>query len=229
MNLRVALYVLAVSLLASAALVFAAIQDPRPVSTGVTMACWFMLSRAAEIFWFDTPDSAGMVSMSSAVNLATLFVLPLAAGLDVVAVSVLVSDLLLHRRALVRAVFNAAQSVLSLGTAYLLFFGLSGESAPPGSHIVLDHPLAVWAAPLGFYLVNTALVSTAIGLHDRDSILTAWLGHYGTSWFFLTSLVLFILAVSLVCCVESLGLWSGAIFVALFLLVREGSVRLAAE
>ena len=94
----------------------------------------------------------------------------------------------------VRAVFNAAQSVLSLATAYLLFFGLSGADAPPGTRIVLDHPLAVWCAPIGFYLVNTMLVSAAIAFHDRASVLTSWLSHYGTSWFFLTSLVLFLVA-----------------------------------
>ncbi len=226
--LRVFLLLVQLAALATLAWGVRTFDDAAPFPL-TQIAFWLTLSFAAELFWFDTQGAQGMVSMSSAVNLATVFVLPPLAAFVIVALSVLLSDLLLHRRPVVRASFNAAQSVVSLGVAYLLLFTLSGIEAPPGSRAVLEHPIAVWAAPIGFYFVNTFLVAGAIDLSGQSSVWRAWMANYGASWFLLTSLVLFILAVTLVSCVEALGLWSGVAFILLYLMVKEGSVRLASD
>lgn len=224
------IYVALVLVLAALAIWGAAhLEIGAPELSGRAVLFWFLLTLAAEAFWFETPSARGMVSMSSAISLATLFILPPFLCLGIVAGAVLISDRLLHRRPLVRSAFNAGQTVISLSAAALVFRGFAGFEAPPGSAAILHHPLAVWASPLAFYLVNTFLVSIAVGLHARGSVLRAWSENYGNSWFFLASSVLFVLAVSLVCCVEALGLWSAALVILLLGLVKEGTMRLALD
>lgn len=192
------------------------------VPTYAELAFWFVLSLCAEAFWIETPTRRGMISMSLAVNLASLFVLPFGAMVWVAATSVLTADLLFHRRNLLRGAFNGAQTVLSLAACA----GVLGAATPTlGIAAVLLHPLPTLATPALFFVVNTGLVALAIALETRRNPWTAWVENFGFAYQALSTTGLFLTGLSLVAAYETVGFIGGLFFVVVFLLVRDGYGR----
>lgn len=89
---------------------------------------------------------------------------PIPVALALLAAAVLVVDQWPGRRRLpIRAIFNAAQTVLSFGLGALVLVALGGLRADAGG---LDTVLALVPSGATMFLVNEALTSTVIGL-DR--------------------------------------------------------------
>jgi hypothetical protein len=195
------------------------------VTSWTTLSYWFVLSLAAECFWLETRTRAGMISMSFAVNMATVFVLPPHLVLTIGALSVWTSDLFLHRRSALRALFNASQTTISLGASIAVIRLLAGLSPPPGSGIFIREPIAVVAAPIVFVLLNTFTVSGAISLHSHGRFWEAWRENYGHGYHFLSCGMQFLLGLSLVAAAESVGYLSGLFSLLLFFFVRDAYGR----
>lgn len=196
--------------------------------TGV-FAFWLVLSLAAECFWLETPTRDGMVSMSLAVNFASLYSLPWHLVLTIGAISVCTADLLLHRRGGLRATFNMTQTVVSLAAATGILRVLGGSGTAVGSEFFLREPAAALAAPAVFVGVNTIAVAGAIALHRRQGILTAWRENYGFAFHYFSCAVLLLLGITLVFSIETVGYISGLLYVVLFFFVRDACVRRARE
>jgi diguanylate cyclase (GGDEF)-like protein len=85
-----------------------------------------------------------------------------------------------HRRAVWRTAFNVGQFALSYAAAELALVAC-------GRHASLSHPLsvdggafgAVAVAALVYFIVNNALVSTALALRGRTSLRTEFFGDFG--------------------------------------------------
>lgn len=188
-------------------------------------AFWFFLSLAAEAFWLETPSRRGMVSMSPAVNLATLFILPAHLVLTIGAASVVVADLLLHRRGWLRAAFNGTQTLLALFACLLWIRLFTGLGEPDGARSFLLHPLLALIVPATYFVLNTGSVAGAISLHGRISFWEAWKRNYGHVYQALSSTVLSVLGLGLVVAVERVGYVSGLLSVLFFLFIRDAYQR----
>ena len=230
-NRQLAAYVAATVLAAGAILAAAwngAAGDATAERTGV-FAFWLVLSLASECFWLETPTRAGMVSMSLAVNFASLYVLPWHLVLTIGALSVCAADLLLHRRGGVRATFNAAQTVLSLAAAVWTLRLLGGREIGTGSGLFLREPIATLTAPAVFVVVNTFTVAGAIALQRGQTLWTAWRDNYGFAFHYLSSAVLLVIGLTLVLSLETVGYISGLLYLVFFFFVRDAYLRRARE
>jgi hypothetical protein len=162
-----------------------------------------------------------MISMSMAVNLAVLFVLPRPVAFTVAALGVAFSDVLLHRRGIVRALFNASQTTIALAAAAFAMSLLGSAALPLGSRTILLHPFATLIALPVFFILNTGLVSCVIALECRRDPWNVWKKTFGTPVQFISSGLLFCIGLALVVGVEALGYLSGLIALPFLLLLRN--------
>jgi hypothetical protein len=216
-----ALYVVLVVGVAAGLLVKLWTDSDLPTVPPIALAFWFFLTLAAEIFWLPAPGSRGMISMSMAANIAVLFVLPRPHALAVAALGVAFSDLLLHKRGLTRALFNAAQTTLALAAASFSMSLLSAPASPMGSQTFLLLPLATLAPLPVFVLLNTGLVSTALSLEGGAGPWTTWKQNYATPFQLTSSGLLFSMGLALVVGVESVGYVGGLAALPFLFLLKD--------
>ncbi|MBD3163439.1 MAG: hypothetical protein GF346_13185 [Candidatus Eisenbacteria bacterium] len=215
---------------AGAALLLWSATRPEPwwTDTGVLLF-WLFFSLAAECFWLRTPTGEGMVSMSLTANLAMLFVLPLSYVVPIGFLSVGLSDLLLHRRGPLRAVFNASQTAISLTLAYVVLRATTGMDGMAGVPLFLQSPGAMLAAAAVFFAANTLLVAGVIALHTNARFFSTWKRNYGFWYQALSSATLSALAVILVFAYEAVGFVSGLLFLMFFYFIRDAYHRFIRE
>jgi hypothetical protein len=185
------------------------------------LAFWLLFSLAAEGFWLPSPGRRSMVSMSLCANIAVLFVLPVPHALTVAAASVGLSDLLLHRRGIVRAAFNSAQTTIALGAAVAAMNYLRGATAPTGSQILLLYPLATLVPLIVFPALNVLLVSGVLAIEKGQRFWTAWRESYGFWYHYLSCAMLFFVGLGLVIAIESVGYICGLVSLLILLCFRE--------
>ncbi len=193
------------------------------VVTGGLIAYWLFLSLAAECFWLETPSGNGMVSMSLAVNLGSLFVLPAPWALLVAGTSVFVADLALHRRPWLKAAFNGGQTTVAMTFASWVLQG-STEGADP---ILWD--ARVLLVPAVFFVFNTGLVSGVISLDSGDRFFRVWKENYGHLYHALSTIVLFVIGVSFVTTYHEFGYLTGLAYLLVFLFIRDAYHRYVGE
>ena len=159
--------------------------------------------------------------MSLCANIAVLFVLPIPYALTIAALSVGLSDLLLHRRGLIRAVFNSAQTTIALAGAVAVMACLRGSSAPGGSQVMLLHPLATLAPLVIFPAVNVLIVSGILAIEKGQRFGFAWRENYGFWYHYLSCAMLFFVGLGLVIAVESIGYICGLVSLLILVCFRE--------
>ncbi len=191
----------------------------------LALAFWLVLTLAAELFWLETPKGGGMVSMSLAVNVASLYVLPPQVAVGVAAVSTFFADLVIHRRGPTKAAFNASQVALTVSGCSLLIRALGGDPTGEGAAFLVRQPLAVVSGPVLFFVLNTGLVAGVIGLSTGVGFVRAWKQNYGFKYQFLSSATLSLLGLVLVLAVESIGYIAGLLYLLFFVFVRDGYQR----
>lgn len=184
---------------------------------------WLTFCLAAECFFLETPSGEGMVSMSSAANVASIFLLPLPQALTVGALSVILTDLLVHRRPWTRAIFNAAQTTISIAASCFVLDGAIGSRA------FRMNPIASLSVPVIFFVCNTVLVAGVIALHSRARLWRSWRDNYGHGYNLLSSAVLTILGLGFVITIESLGPIAGLLGLVPLFFVRDAYHRFVRE
>jgi diguanylate cyclase (GGDEF)-like protein len=115
-------------------------------------------------------DEGGEITSSWAFAIAIVLVASPATGMIVLAVAAMGSDLL-HRKPLVRAVFNGAQTSLSLGLGSLVLaaFGVLDDLQATDGEVEPVWFLAVALSGLVVFLANGVFTCTAIALHEGTS------------------------------------------------------------
>jgi hypothetical protein len=233
MNTHRTLFVayVAIVIASGAALLAASWMSPGafPTKPLVGFAFWLVLSLAAECFWLETPTRAGMISMSLAVNTATIFLLPFAWVVTIGAASVVLTDLLLHRRDIVRAGFNGAQTALSMAATFWVVRVIIGSPHYSGRTILLEHPLAVVCGVVTFFVLNTGLVAGVISLNGRLGLWKAWRDNFGFGYQFLSSGALTVIGLTLVLSTEVIGYLSGMLYLLVFFFIRDAYHRFSRE
>lgn len=221
-------YVSAVHLLALGAMLWICTRPGVPSDVPpVQIAFWLFFTLAAELFWLATPSKEGMVSMSLAVNIATLYLLPPHLAVAVVAVATLVADLVIHRRGALKSSFNASQTALTVAACTFLIRAIGGDPVAAGAAYLVREPLAVAAGPILFFVLNTGLVAGVIALHSGQSLLATWRRNFGTTYQFLSSGMLALLGWTLVAVIGTVGQIAGIVYLLFFYFVRDAYNRWA--
>lgn len=195
----------------------------------LTALFWFMLSLASEALWLETPTRSGMISMSLAVNVATLYILPPAPALTILFLSVWMADLLLHRRGLLKAVFNGLQTALSGGALLGILWIFTGSWGSAGSRLFLTEPLAVVLSLVALFVANTFIVAGVIAISSGQRFWSAWRENFGFGYQFLSSSTLSLLGLTLVMATQALGFMAGILYLLFLIFVRDAYRRYVAE
>ncbi len=168
MSPRLRIYLTVVGLAALALL--ATHPPPDLTHRGGHYLGWTVICLLSELLWLSTLSGEGTVSMASTANLATLVLWGPEASMWIVSASTLVAVLFVQRKPWVRAVFNAAQSVITMGIGGIVFVLLGGpiNGLESGGQVLAGAGgAATLVAPIlglfGTYLlVNRALVAVAV-------------------------------------------------------------------
>lgn len=168
MSPRLRVYVTAVALAASALLAFSVPADLDKL--WLHYLAWVIISVLSEMMWLNVGAAGGTVSMASTANLTTVALWGGPAAMWIGAISTLVAVIFVQRKPVVRAVFNAAQTALTLGAASAAFRLLGGTATGLdfGAFHFGNEQIALQMAPpflalFAVYLVvNRALVGVAV-------------------------------------------------------------------
>ena len=168
MSIRLRVYLWAVGLAAMALL--ATHVPPDLAHRSAHYLAWTAICLLSELLWLSTLSGEGTVSMASTANLATLALWGPEASMWIVSTSTLVAVMFVQRKPWVRALFNAAQSVITMwvgGAVFVLLGGPADGLESAGRVAAGAGGAAALVAPsLGLFLtylvVNRALVAVAV-------------------------------------------------------------------
>jgi signal transduction histidine kinase len=131
---------------------------------------WVVICLVSETMWSNTLSGDATWSLSATAGLSSAVLWGAGAGIWVSALSTLVADLFVMRKAWVRALFNTCQIALATGTGVLLFELLGGRAGlplgPGGSVLDRAHAatlmLPFLGLVVGYWAVNRSMVSLAV-------------------------------------------------------------------
>jgi putative nucleotidyltransferase with HDIG domain len=128
-------------------------------------------------FTIKVPSMSLRLTVSETFVFASVMLFGVAAGTLTVVLETLIVALWIkrERRSVYRAVFNVAASALSIWTAGVAFFSMTG-TGPFWNH---DTPLSLLFGPLAvltliFFLLNSGLVAAAVALEKNQPAVTTW-------------------------------------------------------
>ena len=134
---------------------------------------WSVMIAIAAMSPIPLPRGGATVTVTSALDFAAILIFGPAVACWFGVLSDLLTNVAVKRNPLYKVSFNLGQIILSIGGAGLAYVALDGRV---GSAFDLDRtqivPLLV--APLVYFLVNTGLISLAIGLKERISAFRIW-------------------------------------------------------
>lgn len=218
---RIRLVLLIVAVLA------AAVGSLRACWTGVIgPAFWVWLGACffGELMWLRLPVGRATLSMASCFNFAALLVLPRDQAMMIGAASTLAAELLVMRKPLVRATYNAGHTVLSVGAASWVFLELSGGSRDLVALVSHVNLLPFILSAAAYYVVNRSAVSFAVAWQESLSPTAAWRRNFGSSYELLSSGAVFSLGALLATHASGVGM-AGTVLVALPLVIACDGYR----
>jgi signal transduction histidine kinase len=230
-SVKLRVYVAAV--LVAAAILIATNLPPDLARHGVDYLLWVGICVASESLWLPTLSGTGTVTMASSAGLATIVLWGRSAALGIGALSTLGAELLVLRKPLVRASFNAGQITLTTwlaGTAFALAGGPLGglehlTAAPAGAIPALRLAPAILALFVVYLVVNRALVAVAVSWAAERPYLRV----LREDWFYAERLVedaaAFLLSPLMVVSFEAIGYVGAALFYAPLRMFNESHRR----
>jgi hypothetical protein len=189
-------------------------------------AFWFWLAACAagEALWVRLPFGGATLSMASCFNFAALLVLPVGEAMLATALSTFVMELALMRKPVVRALFNAAQTLLAIAAGAAAFAALAGGSRDLVALLSHLRLLPFIAAGGAYYAVNRGLVVLAIAWSAGIPLGEAWRRNFGSAYEGLSSGAVFSLGALLATHYAGIGM-VGTLLVALPLVLACDGLR----
>lgn len=134
---------------------------------------WSVMIAVAAMSPIPLPRGGATVTVTSALDFAAILIFGPGVACWFGVLSDLLTNVAVKRNPLYKVSFNLGQIVLSIGTAGLVYEALGGRV---GAAFELNraHALPLAVAPLVYFLMNTGLISVAIGLKDRISAFRIW-------------------------------------------------------
>jgi diguanylate cyclase (GGDEF)-like protein/PAS domain S-box-containing protein len=174
--LPASLFVSAVIATGCAVLVF---WGPKEVPNPAQFAWLLAASALASSLRLRLPlgASSSNLSISYSVDFAALLLIGTELTMLVAGVSAWIQSTFGHdrRNPIFRTVFNAAALVLTVKAAGATFAYLGGQ---PGALELRDIAKPLVASALVYYVVNTSIIATAIGLANRKPVWTVWQSNF---------------------------------------------------
>ena len=187
------------------------------------------MSLLAESLWIPTITGQAMESMASTVDLSLLVLLGFRPSVWIVAIAFAGANVLFSRRVWYKAIFNAAQNVLALtgaGLVYVLLGGTPLAAHPGGAGLLGVSMIVPWvAASVVYFVVNTLLVSGAVALSSARKLLATWRAEYLYFNSLISSSALFFLSPLIVVSYMSIGYYGLIFFFIPLLLIKEASAK----
>jgi putative nucleotidyltransferase with HDIG domain len=146
--------------------------DWHPRSLG-NLILWSVMIAVAAMSPIPLPRGGATVTVTSALDFAAILIFGPAVACWFGVLSDLLTNVAVKRNPLYKVSFNLGQIILSIGCAGLTYQFLGGNVGPAFD---LDRTQVVplLAAPLVYFLMNTGLISVAIGLKERISAFRIW-------------------------------------------------------
>jgi hypothetical protein len=193
---------------------------------GLGLEFWFWLGACfcGELLWLRLPLGSATLSMASCFNFAALLVLPRDQAMVAAAASTVAAEMLVMRKPPLRAVYNAAQTVLAVGAASWTFLALSGGSRDLVSLVSHLQLLPFMASAVAYYVVNRSAVSMAVAWEQNLSPSAAWRRNFGNAYELLSSGAVFSLGALIATHESGVGM-AGTLLVALPLVVACDGYR----
>lgn len=173
-RLKAYLFVICVAATAAATAVYAA-SGYLPSGPGKAAAFLAAFGVFAELLTYQMPHG-GTASIALVPYLAAALVAPNFVGLAAVGLSQAVGEIV-RRRPRVKAVFNTAQTILSIALAIAAYAALGGVSVADATdlwHFAATSALKIVVLLAVFVLTNTVTVSGVIAINEDANFLTIW-------------------------------------------------------
>jgi len=194
---------------------FAFLMREFPITQFKDILLFIALIIIADTAQISLPRGGASIYASSPVDLASILLFGAPAAALIEAVATLLSEVFIQRRAAVRIAFNVPLLILTVGLA-----GLTYQSFGP-VWTSLDSPrflVPLFFCGLVYYLVNTASISTVIGLSDGKNPFFVWKQNYMWNFFHIFAFLPVAAIIALV--YLKAGMWTIALFVVPLFLAR---------
>jgi len=134
---------------------------------------WSVMIAVAAVAPIPLPRGGATVTVTSALDFAAILIFGPAVACWFGVLSDLLTNVAVKRNPLYKVAFNLGQITLSIGVAGLVYVHLGGKV---GSAFELSSAsvLPLISAPLTYFLLNTGLISLAIGLKEDISAFRIW-------------------------------------------------------
>jgi putative nucleotidyltransferase with HDIG domain len=178
------------------------------------LVAWTVFLIVADLTKIHLPRYGASISVSSALDFAAIVLFGPAAAAVMEAVVIFVSEFIILRVPLYKVVFDISAIVTAVMAAGSLYLLVGGEATPDLA--ILLFPMIICG--ITFFIVNTASVSTVIGLFQRVSPWRVWqTNHMWT----ITHLVAFVPLAALIVIVRlETSIWGVILFLIPLVLAR---------
>ncbi len=143
---------------------------------------WMILSALTLLSFLLTikvPGIPATISVSETFVFTIVLLFGSAAATVTVALDALIMSLWRHRKDPLKVLFNATEPTLSIWIASQLFFSIvGGTSLRQHTYDSSTLLLPILVLSLTYFLLNSCLTATAIGLQNHTSIITVWRDHF---------------------------------------------------
>jgi putative nucleotidyltransferase with HDIG domain len=211
-------FVVAVILLGGAVAAWVVLRAPFLPEGGalLTALLWLGLVCIVDLSPMQLPRGGATATVSSVLDFAAILVLGPAAAVEIGLLAVLLTRGVTRRDSWYKLLFNGAQIALAIGVSGLIYTGLGG---PVGGELTAGRAiLPLLACGAAYFLVNTALVSVAVGLSEGLAWRRIWQANFQWETVHLLALLPLGLLVALV--LEKIGAWAVLLLFVQLLVIR---------
>lgn len=149
---------------------------------GRDLAFWFVACLVGEVLWVRLAAGSATISMASCFNFAALLVLAPREAMLVASVATIVAELVVMRKPLIRALFNAAQTLIAVALAGWVFGALGGHEKSLVDLVSSLRLLPFLAAAAVYYAVNRGTVVVVVALAESIGVRESWHRNFGSTY-----------------------------------------------
>ena len=220
-------YIVLVALLGVALTSWCVLQEPLVIGwhrSTITLLIWLAMVTVVDVSPMTLPRGGATASVSSVLDFAAILAFGPALAVQIALVAVLVSRGIFRREPWYKLLFNGCQIAISIGVAGFVYTGLGGKVGADLSASGAIIPLI--AAATSYFLMNTTLVSLAVGLSEKLAWSRIWESNFQWEMMYLLAYVPLGLLVALV--QEKIGIW-GVLLLFIQLLVLRYTFKLSMD
>jgi putative nucleotidyltransferase with HDIG domain len=182
----------------------------------IGLILFFVINVIAESQPLQLPGTSAQITISGLSFYALIALFPPFHAALVSAAAILVVEIFIERKRLLKCAFNGCQIFLTVACAGATFHALHD---PSRQILAVDNIFALFSAVFVYFIVNTGLVSLLLSQLHRNSFWRTWLANYRWELIYVTGSVP--VALLLVTAYERLWIAGPILFIGPLFLLRE--------